>query len=73
MKCSPKSELVVDALLMAVWGRRSRRKVLIHSDQGVEYTRCDRKDFLEEQDLEACMSRRGNCHDNAVQRASSRY
>ncbi len=66
MKCSPKSDLVVDALLMAVWGRRPRKKVLIHSDQGVQYTSGDWKDFLEEHNLEASMSRRGNCHDNAV-------
>ena len=66
MKSSPKSDLVVDALLMAVWRRRPKQKVLIHSDQGVQYTSKDWRDFLSEHNLEASMSRKGNCHDNAV-------
>jgi putative transposase len=36
MKSSPKADLVIDALLMAVWGRRPVHKVLVHSDQGVQ-------------------------------------
>ncbi len=66
MKNSPKADLVIDALLMAVWRRRPKQKVLIHSDQGVQYTSRDWRDFLREHNLEASMSRRGNCHDNAV-------
>lgn len=66
MKSSPKADLVVDALLMAVWRRRPEEKVLIHSDQGVQYTSDDWRSFLKEHNLEASMSRKGNCHDNAV-------
>lgn len=66
MKSSPKADLVVDALLMAVWRRRPTEKVLIHSDQGVQYTSDDWRSFLKEHNLEASMSRKGNCHDNAV-------
>ena len=66
MKSSPKADLVVDALLMAVWRRRPTEKVLIHSDQGVQYTSEDWRSFLKEHNLEASMSRKGNCHDNAV-------
>jgi len=66
MKSSPKTDLVSDALLMAVWRRRPAQRVLVHSHQVVQYTSGDWRSFLEEHTLEASMSRRGNCHDNAV-------
>jgi len=66
MKNSPKADLVIDALLMAVWRRRPKKKVLVHSDQGIQYTSSDWRSFLSEHNLEASMSRKGNCHDNAV-------
>ena len=64
MKSSPKADLVIDALLMAIW--RRKQKVLIHSDQGVQYTCSDWRRFGSDNNLELSMSRRGNCHDNAV-------
>ena len=66
MKNSPKADLVIAALLMAVWRRRPKEKVLVHSDQGIQYTSSDWRSFLNEHNLEASMSRKGNCHDNAV-------
>lgn len=66
MKSRPKANLVIDALLMAIWRRRPQNKVLVHSDQGVQYTSCDWSSFLKAHNLEASMSRKGNCHDNAV-------
>lgn len=66
MKNNPKADLVIDALLMAVWRRKPKSRVLVHSDQGVQYTCSDWRKFLEDNNLEASMSRRGNCHDNAV-------
>lgn len=59
-------ELVLDALLMAVWRRNPSNKVMVHSDQGSQYTSEDWSKFLKAHGLEASMSRRGNCHDNAV-------
>lgn len=59
-------ELVLDALLMAVWRRKPKNRVLVHSDQGSQYTSHDWQAFLEQHGLEGSMSRRGNCHDNAV-------
>ena len=38
----------------------------MHSDQGSQYTSHDWQAFLKEHGLEGSMSRRGNCHDNAV-------
>lgn len=58
--------LVLDALLMAVWRRQPRAQVLLHSDQGSQFSSHDWQDFLREHNLVCSMSRRGNCHDNAV-------
>lgn len=60
------TDLVLQALLMAVWRRKPRNKVLIHSDQGSQFTSLDWASFLKAHNLEYSMSRRGNCHDNAV-------
>ena len=66
MKPTLRSELVLDALLMALWRRRPTEKVLIHSDQGSQYDSIEWKKFCRDHDLEPSMSRRGNCWDNAV-------
>jgi len=60
------TDLVLQALLMAVWRRKPKGKVLIHSDQGSQFTSMDWASFLKAHNLEHSMSRRGNCHDNAV-------
>jgi putative transposase len=60
------SELALQALLMAIWRRKPGSGLLIHSDQGAQYTSREWAAFLREHKLEHSMSRRGNCHDNAV-------
>lgn len=60
------SDLVMRALLMAVWRRQPQEEVLVHSDQGSQYTSYEWQDFLKANKLRCSMSRRGNCHDNAV-------
>ncbi len=60
------TDLVLQALLMAVWRRKPAGKVLIHSDQGPQFTSMEWASFLKTHNLEHSMSRRGNCHDNAV-------
>ena len=60
------TDLVLQALLMAVWRRKPAGKVLIHSDQGSQFTSMEWASFLKTHNLEHSMSRRGNCHDNAV-------
>lgn len=60
------SDRVLRALLMAVWRRRPGREVLVHSDQGTQYTSGDWRAFLRDHRLVPSMSRRGNCLDNAV-------
>jgi len=60
------SELAIQSILMAVWRRIPTDKVIVHSDQGCQYTSYDWQAFLKSHGLESSMSRRGNCYDNAV-------
>jgi putative transposase len=66
MQSRQTADVVLQALLMAVWRRKPQGKVLIHSDQGSQFTSMDWASFLKHHNLEHSMSRRGNCHDNAV-------
>lgn len=66
MKPTLAKELLLDAILMAVWRRKPTRKVIVHSDQGSQYGSDDWLRFCREHNLEPSMSRRGNCGDNAV-------
>jgi len=58
--------LVMDAILMAKLRRQPKEKVLLHSDQGSQYGSHDCVSFLKDNNMVPSMSRRGNCHDNAV-------
>lgn len=58
--------LVINALLVVVWTRQPSDTVLVHSDQGSQYGSADYLAFMKANNLEPSMSRRGNCHDNAV-------
>jgi len=66
MKSRMTKELALDALLMAVWRRNPKDTVTVHSDQGSQYTSHEWQSFLKDNGLRPSMSRRGNCHDNAV-------
>lgn len=66
MKPTLAREIVLDALLMAVWGRKPANQVLVHSDQGTQYGSDDWQRFCRANNLQPSMSRRGNCWDNAV-------
>lgn len=59
-------DIVLNALLMAVWRRNPQKQVLVHSDQGSQYTSYEWQSFLKSYGLVGSMSRHGNCHDNAV-------
>ena len=51
---------------MAYWRRKPIHKVMLHSDQGSQYTSRDCQKLLNTCNIEISMSRRGNCWDNAV-------
>ncbi len=59
-------DIVLNALLMAVWRRHPKQEVIVHSDQGIQYTGDDCQRFMQQHGLLSSMSRRGNCYDNAV-------
>lgn len=46
--------------------RQPKQEVIVHSDQGSQFSSCDWQHFLKAHNLIASQSRRGNCHDNAV-------
>ncbi|GEM_PF-3389723 len=60
------SDLVLQALVAAAWRRKPGRGVMVYSDQGCQFTSSDRQSFLKAHRMVLSMSRRGNCHDNAV-------
>ena len=66
MQPSLHTEVVLQALMMAVWRRKPSPGLWVHSDQGTQFTGHDWQAFLKEHGLVSSMSRRGNCHDNAV-------
>ena len=60
------AQLVMDALMTAIWRRGAPQSLLHHSDQGSQYTSERFQDLLKEHGIECSMSRTGNCWDNAV-------
>jgi transposase InsO family protein len=61
-----KTELVEDALRMALNRRTPEAGVLHHSDRGVQYASDEYQNLMKVHGLECSMSRTGNCYDNAV-------
>lgn len=63
MKATMATELVLDAMMMAVWRRRPKAQVMIHSDQGSQFGSDDFNRWCKDNRLVPSMSRRGNCWD----------
>lgn len=66
MNSRMQTSLALNAPLIAVWRLKPTDKVVVHSDQGSQFTSHEWREFLTDHNLEASMSRRGNCYDNAV-------
>jgi putative transposase len=66
MQTAMTSQLVTDALMMAVWRRGPAPTLLHHSDQGSQYTSEEFQRQLDSLGVTCSMSRSGNCWDNAV-------
>jgi len=60
------TELVQEALTMALWRRGDVKGVIVHSDQGSTYASGEYQRQLEAHTLRCSMSRKGECLDNAV-------
>jgi transposase InsO family protein len=59
------TDLVRQALLMAVGAKRPHPGLIHHSDRGAQYCAQDYQEQLQQFGLIPSMSRRGNCYDNA--------
>jgi putative transposase len=66
MHDSMTSQLVADALMMAVWRRGKPVTLLHHSDQGSQYTSEHFQGLLKEQGITCSMSRAGEVWDNSA-------
>jgi putative transposase len=66
MQSTLAADIIMNAILMAVWRRKPTHEVIIHSDQGSQFQSDDWKNFLKNNHLVPSMSRRGNCYDNAA-------
>ena len=60
------SQLVADALMMAVWRRGKPAALLHHSDQGSQYTSEHFQELLKEQGITCSMSWAGEAWDNSA-------
>jgi putative transposase len=61
-----RAELVNHALSMALGQRRPAAGLLMHTDRGSQYGADSYRHLLTQHEIQASMSRKGNCWDNAV-------
>ncbi len=66
MKPAMTTDLVTDALMMALWRRGKPEQVMHHSDQGSQYTSETFQELLADNGIDCSMSRAGNVWDNAA-------
>ena len=60
------TDLVQDALTMAVWRRRPSPGLIHHTDRGSQYAGTRYQKVLKQHGMVCSMSRKGDCWDNAV-------
>ena len=60
------TQLIINALTKAKNRLDIKDSVILHSDQGSQYSSYDYIRFLKQNNITPSMSRRGNCYDNAV-------
>ena len=66
MNATMPTQLVADALIMAIWRRGKPDALLHHSDRGSQYTSEQFQRLLADHGITCSMSRSGNCWDNAA-------
>lgn len=66
MSSRMKASLVTDALRMAIWQRRPKPGLIVHSDRGSQYASKAYRRLLAKHGFIGSMSRKGNCWDNSV-------
>jgi transposase InsO family protein len=58
-----KAQLVVDALRMAIWQRKPKAGLIMHTDRGSQYASHQYRSLLSAHDIKGSMSRKGDCWD----------
>ena len=71
MRDTMTTQLVTDALIMAIWRRGKPDALLHHSDQGSQYTSEQFQRLMTDNGVTCSMSRSGNVWDNAAMESSS--
>lgn len=66
MSHSLHTNLVNDALLMAIERRNPKKGLIYHTDRGSQYASYEHKNLLEQYGIIQSMSKKGDCWDNAV-------
>lgn len=66
MHASMTSQMLADALMMAVWRRGKPIELLRHSDQGSQYTSEHFQELLKEQGITCSMSRAGEVWEHSA-------
>ena len=66
MSARLKASLVCDALKMALWQRKPKPGLIVHSDRGIQYASRAYRTLLSIYGCLGSMSRKGDCWDNAV-------
>jgi putative transposase len=66
MSARQDTQLVLQAVLMALWQRTDRSPVVLHSDRGCQFTSDEYQRFLKGHQLRSSMSKVGSCADNAA-------
>ena len=61
-----RAELVNQALAMAIGQRKPAAGLIMHTDRGSQYGAASYRHLLTQHGMQASMSRKGNCWDNAV-------
>jgi putative transposase len=69
MKVNMTSQLVADALIMAIWRRGKPDALLHHSDQGSQYTSEQFQRLMADHGITCSMSRSGNVWERAIEGA----
>jgi putative transposase len=61
-----RTDLIIDALRMAIIHRNPPPGVIFHSDRGAQYTSTEFRGFCRTNDVRPSVGRTGICYDNAV-------
>jgi transposase-like protein len=71
MAAHMKTQLVNDALQMAIWKRKPDKGLLWHTDRGSQYASESHRQLLKQHGIRQSMSRKSNCWDTQFRKASS--